>query len=108
MDGREPRRREARIGHVLREPPGMAGSESGQKMTRTLATPCQVQPHPGAPHLHQLSAASPFPRRSPRPGPYLIVDGPVPGFGRELIFFGFEAIVPLQESGKEKLVKTEL
>lgn len=41
-------------------------------------------------------------------GPYLIVDRPVPGFGRELVVFGFEAIVPLQESGKEKLVKAEL
>lgn len=76
------------------------------------ATLCQARPHPVSPaHLPRpvsmVSFSGPFPRRSSSLGPYLIVDRPVPGFGCEFIVVGFEAIVTLQESGKEKLVKAD-
>lgn len=51
---------------------------------------------------------APFPGINSSLEPYLIVDRPVPGFGRELIVLGFETIVPLQENGKKKLVKAEI
>lgn len=49
-----------------------------------------------------VSFLAPFPGSSSSLETYLIVDRPVPGFGCELIVLGFEAIVPLQESGRKK------
>lgn len=93
--------------------PGKAGSESGQKTEPRLWPPrarqgrtLSPQHNPSPPSL-RVSFLAPFPGRSSSLGPYLIVDRPVPGFGRKLVVLGFEAIVPLQESGKEKLVTTE-
>lgn len=86
-----------------------AGSELGQKTdTPPLANPSQEAPRPAAlvhppppPPVSLVLFLAPFPGRSPSLGSYLIVDRPVPGFGRELIVLGFEATVPLHEGSKE-------
>lgn len=85
---------------------GPAEHKQSQSPSPATLRPARPAPTtPASPHRQPGSTASssaPFPGRSSRFGPYLKVDRPVPGFGRELIVLGLEAIVPLQESGKEK------
>lgn len=94
---------------------GKAGSGAGRKTEPCLQPPhlCQARSRPVSQHtppppVSMVTFWAPFPGRGSSLRPYLIVDRPVPGFGSEFIVLGFEAIVPLQESGKEKLVKTEI
>ena len=93
---------EARSGHFLHELPGRLGpAEHKQSQSPSLATLRPARPAlttPTSPHCQPGSTASSsalFPGRSSSFGPYLKVDRPVPGFGRELIVLGLEAIVPL-------------
>lgn len=93
---------------------GRLGQDQGGKQSPVPPTPSmpgKVSPcsqHTPPPPVSTVTFWAPFPGRGSSLRTYLIVDRPVPGLGSKFIVLGFEAIVPLQESGKEKLVKTEI